>query len=349
MDGSDDSGQWVALAVTLKTALSCLAYSMILADSVQSLAVAAPGLHDVTRTQALGAVTGIALLPLCLMRDLSSLAPFSILGLIGMAITAAAMVLRCVDGSYGVGGEFYVPPPPAAAGIVGGGHIPDLNGVALLACTLFTGFIAHYNSPRFYNELRDNTMTRFGTVVAASFGVSALVFIVVAASGFLTFGTNSQGLILNNYSPYDPIVAVSRAAIALSLVFTYPLPFVGFRDGVLDTLRVPQERRSGSFLTGISIGLLAFVTVGAWLIHDLSLVLSVGGGTFSTAVTAVFPALMYKAIAENDAKLAPSVDGKEGSGLSGANATLVITEVLMWLCVGIGGYGVFLALQKASI
>jgi amino acid permease len=42
-----ESSQSVAIVVTLKTALSCLAYSMILADSFQALGIAA-GLVDIT-------------------------------------------------------------------------------------------------------------------------------------------------------------------------------------------------------------------------------------------------------------------------------------------------------------
>jgi amino acid permease len=90
-----------------------------------------------------------------------------------------------------------------------------------------TVYICHLPAPRFHAELENNTDARFNTVVAASFAVSAACFIVVALSGFLTFGASSDGFILNNYSAFDPLVTASRLSLALSLVFTYPLPFVG--------------------------------------------------------------------------------------------------------------------------
>ena len=62
--------------ISLKTAFGCLTYSMILADTISSLA-------DVSRTDALLAVTITALAPLCVMKDLSSLAPYSLAGIIG--------------------------------------------------------------------------------------------------------------------------------------------------------------------------------------------------------------------------------------------------------------------------
>ena len=54
----------VATVITLKTILSCLAFSIILADSFQSLALAF-GLENATRGQALITVSTFILLPLC--------------------------------------------------------------------------------------------------------------------------------------------------------------------------------------------------------------------------------------------------------------------------------------------
>jgi amino acid permease len=53
-----------------------LSYSMILADTVANLAASAG--YALTRTQALLGVTSIVLFPLCMLKNLSSLAPFSL-------------------------------------------------------------------------------------------------------------------------------------------------------------------------------------------------------------------------------------------------------------------------------
>lgn len=186
-----EHSQAVATVVMLKTLLSCLAYSMILADSFQSLALAA-GFHEATRTQALECVTLFGLLPLCLQKDLAALAPFSLLGLLGMGFTTVAMVTRFFDGSYADQGVFSLAPP--CFGDCG----PDWSGV-LLACTLATAFVAHYNAPRFHAELKDNTMERFTAVTGISYGFSSLLFVIVAITGFLTFGSSTHGNVLLNY------------------------------------------------------------------------------------------------------------------------------------------------------
>ena len=55
----------------------------------------------------IGAFGVFVFLPLCLMRDLSSLAVGSILGTAGTIYTSLFMLLRLVDGSYGAGGKYH--------------------------------------------------------------------------------------------------------------------------------------------------------------------------------------------------------------------------------------------------
>ena len=83
-----------AWSTTTKTFLACLAFSMVLADSLTSLAPID------SRTTVLWSVTGAVLLPLCWLKNLKSLAPFSLLGVMGMVYTALAMTYRFMRGSY---------------------------------------------------------------------------------------------------------------------------------------------------------------------------------------------------------------------------------------------------------
>jgi len=78
---------------------------MILADTFQNL-LATIGIK-LSREQTLFGVTGLVLVPLCLLKDLSSLAPFSLLGILGMAYTAIAMGVRFFGGDYREGGRFF--------------------------------------------------------------------------------------------------------------------------------------------------------------------------------------------------------------------------------------------------
>ena len=88
----------VSIANALKAALADLAYASILSDTLKSLFLAM-GLH-VPRTACLLLITLGAILPLCLLKNLHVLAPFSIIGTTGIVVTAASMAIRYLDGSY---------------------------------------------------------------------------------------------------------------------------------------------------------------------------------------------------------------------------------------------------------
>ena len=235
---------------------------MILAETFQGIGNLM-GLNA-SRAQALVTLTVSVLYPLCKMTNLVSLVPFSLLGIIGMAITVACMATRYFDGSYAL---------PSGKFLEGLGQLPAFgsNGASsvfspnafILICMLSTAFMAHFNAPKFYNDLENNTIARFNTLVGTSFGVSITFFSAVAVLGFATFGNKSSfGYILSNYvySPNDSLMGMSRIAVTFALIFTYLLVFVGCRDDFLGLMKVPEEKQTDSMLNRLTIGLLTLVT-----------------------------------------------------------------------------------------
>jgi amino acid permease len=270
-----------------------LSYSMILADTTTSL-LAAAGIA-VTRTQSLLAVTSLVLLPLCLLKNLASLAPFSLAGIAGMLYTTVVMAFRYFGKSYVVpSGEFAA--SQLAAPIFGsrGASAAFSFKALILTCMLSNAYIAHFNAPKFLSELKDNTMQRFHQVIGWSFATSIALYAAVTCFGFLTFGAASNGLILNNYANADKLAACARIAVTLSIVCSYPLIFVGLRDGLLDLFKVSQEKRSDAALINkVTLSALGVVTIVASQLTDLGLVASVGGATFGTALVFVYPVVMF--------------------------------------------------------
>jgi Transmembrane amino acid transporter protein len=96
----------VSVANALKAALADLAYATILADTVRSLLLGFGGWR-VPRVACLLLVTVIAILPLCMLRNLHVLAPFSVVGTGGVFLTSVAMAVRYLDGSYLPGGTYH--------------------------------------------------------------------------------------------------------------------------------------------------------------------------------------------------------------------------------------------------
>ena len=136
--------------------------------------------------------------------------------------TALAMTVRFLDGSYSEGGNLL--------GHVGTDLVPRFgdkgivsvfsSNALILVCMLSTAYMAHFNAPKFYLELKNNTMARYHSVVSWSFGISILLMGAMTTLGFLTFGEACSGLVLNNYASSDVWMSCSRIAVAVSLVFS---------------------------------------------------------------------------------------------------------------------------------
>jgi len=327
---------WVALAVALKAGSGNLECSMILADSGRDL-FATAGVA-VTRTTALWSITGLALLPLCLLKNLAVLVPFSMAGLCAMLFTAGAVMVRYLDGSYAPDGQFLddiphkMQPSFGTVGAVGAFHVQ----VLLFLCMLSEAYIAHYNSPRFWVELKDRTVPRFGKVVSYSFGISAIYYVFVTSFGFLTFGASCSGYILDNYATTDVLASISRSCVSFSLIVTYPIIFMGFRDGILDVLAVPRELQTAMNLNVLTVFLLFVITVLATVINDLGAVVAVGGGTLGTIVVFIVPTLMF----------CRAIERLGGQASLAQKREVHLAKGLMGLGIFIGVVGVFLALRK---
>ena len=80
-----------------------------------------------------------------------------------------------------------------------------------------TAYFTHFGVPRFYAELAEPDapagsrraptaaakLAQFGPVVAASFGIAALVTVGTLLLGYLIFGDACDSLIINNFAVND--------------------------------------------------------------------------------------------------------------------------------------------------
>jgi len=194
-------------------------------------------------------------------------------------------------------------------------------------------FCRHSRPNQFYLELKDNTLQRYYTVVGSSFGVSILLMGFITAIGFATFGSASSGLILNNYSSADTWIFASRIAVAVSLVFSYPLAFQGCRDGIIDLLKIPMDKRDDKLSNMTTILILSVLTLFAATLNDVSMVLALGGATLGNALTYVYPYLMYKATVSK-------------FSLKGESTGLTIAAISAILGIVMGGIGAKMAISK---
>ena len=330
--------------------------------------LAATAIKYASRSNVLLVLTVLILFPLCLINNLSSLAPFSLVGIIGMVYTGIVIGVRYFDGSYKLPhGKFLK--DLSGVGIGSNKSLPSFATAATSAATsatssspfqflfnpkslilisiLSTAYIAHFNAPKFYNELKEVDTSSNSTpsktrierktssskqkrfhigVVTTSFMVSILFYGIVSALGYSTFGLSTSAMILNNYSTNDILISISRFCVGISLIFSYPLLFVGLKSGTIDLINqmksiIPQifssaqkknkqqqetpqqlvvtnqQKHSNNKLTVL---LLSIITLLATHITDLTFVASMSGALLGTSLIFIFPTIMFRIAIQNE-------------------------------------------------
>jgi amino acid permease len=156
---------------------------------------------------------------------------------------------------------------------------------------LSTSYIAHYNAPKFFVELKNSTMSRFNKVVGGAFGASIIFFIFTMCTGFLTFGGSTAGFILNNYSGRDALATLARFSIGLALLTGYPFTFSALREGLMDLMKLTGNSRDNAFAP-ITASLLGLVTLLALMLKNVGFVVSISGAMFGCLLMFIVPAIM---------------------------------------------------------
>ena len=283
-----------------------------------------------SRTNLILIITATVLLPLCSLQSLSALAPFSLLGLGGTLYTAIFMAIRFFEGSYSSGGRYFS--DMALKPSFNKNPFKIDQKLFVLISMLSTSFIAHYNAPKFFEELKNPSISRFNQVVAGGFGIAILTNLFIMCIGFLSFGGSSQGLVLNNYSGKDTLATAARVAVGAALLTGYPFTFSALREGILDLLKFTGDSRK-KVVAPFTVIALSAVTLGALMLRDVGFVVSLSGALFGCILMFVVPALMN--IANLKANAADSKSAK-GTALSkndkleiNLNYGLVVTGILL--------------------
>lgn len=192
-------------------------------------------------------------IPLSYLRRLDSLKYTSIIALISISYLVVLVVYHfCArdtlpDGHYETPLRIFTWKSPVAA-------------LSSLPVIVFA-YTCHQNMFSVLNEIADNSHFRTTAVVGASIGSATVIYLLVAITGYLSFGNEVGGNIVGQYAP-SVSATVGRAAIVVLVMFSYPLqvhPCRASVDAVLKwrpsaSLKQSLSRSSGnsssSSLTG---------------------------------------------------------------------------------------------------
>ena len=244
----------------------------------------------------IAAISLFGIYPLCTLKSLAALKPISIIGNIGLLMTAIVMTLRALPGgAYSTASSVtnYLSTLPAGLhpsfGVVG---LRQLSSTFVLSSMAATAFLVHMAAPEFYQTLERQSVKRFGVLAATGFTSVTVLSAYMMCVGFMTFGGACKGMILNNYSTLDPGATLCRYLMGISLLGSYA--FIGNvmksaffqlfykRREITDEIRV----RSTQTLVGTITGL-------ALLLEDAGFVVSFAGAIFGSSLIYIMPPLLF--------------------------------------------------------
>lgn len=324
---------------------AAIIYSGILGDVFTPLLDQAgmPSQYN-TRTSNIIAITATLLLPLSLVKNLSALAFTSILGFCAIAYTVFFIVFRALDGSYALGtGKFVQAETATLLEAIPAFERSSLWGFGftslVLVSNLGLAFIAHYNAPVFYRQLKDTNSKRFGKMVDTSFMILVALYVITMTAGYSTFGDVCRGNLLLNYHPHDVLSTLGRLATGFSILFGFPLVMCGAREsliGVVSSLGwegVGKDQYHFSLVTAMLI----FVTATSCSVEDVSLVVGLTGAAMGASIVYICPPLLYT-------KAAKLIKGEDSAEYSKAKPSLLLVPFGIFC----GALGVYMTIKEAT-
>jgi len=318
----------------------CVIYSGVIGDVFTPLLSQAgfPAKYNNRGTNIL-AITIALLLPMSLIKNLSALAFTSILGFCAIMYTVIFINYRALDGSYKVGsGKFVTDGVLKVLPSFEKSSLWNIDFSSLfLASNLGLAYVAHYNSPTMYRELKDTNAHRFTKMVSIAYSILILLYIITMAAGYSTFGDNTMGNILLNYHKNDLLAILGQVATGFSILFGFPLVAAGARESLVGAaagLGYPQlgaPQNHGKLV----IVMLALVTVVSINATDISYVMGLTGAALGSFICYICPSMLYvKAVEISKGKNSPEYKAAAAS------------KLLIPFGVIIGGLGMLITIRS---
>ncbi|KAI0018788.1 transmembrane amino acid transporter protein-domain-containing protein [Xylariomycetidae sp. FL0641] len=260
----------------------------------------------------------LAIIPLSFLRRLDSLKYTSIVALIAIGYLIVLVVYHFASDTLA--------PREKIRYIEWGGPVEAL---ASLPVVIFA-YTCHQNMFSILNEIKDYSPKSIIGVIASSIGSAAGIYVLVAITGYLTFGNDVTGNIVSMYTP-SVASTIAKAAIVVLVTFSIPLqvhPCRASVDAVLkwrpnnvsrpqgrtnspgsrNLLPTSSSRSDHSSTAPMSDARFAILTtiiltlayVVALTVVSLERVLAYVGSTGSTSISFILPGLFYYKISDPD-------------------------------------------------
>ncbi|KAL2062191.1 hypothetical protein VTL71DRAFT_6457 [Oculimacula yallundae] len=298
----------------------------------------------------------LVVIPLAFLRRLDSLKYTSVVALISIGYLVILVVYHfCRGDTMADRGVIRV--------IRWGGLVQSLQSFPVIVFA----YTCHQNMFSILNEIKNNSHKSTTSVIAASIGSAASIYVLVAITGYLSFGNSVLGNIVGMYIP-SVASTIGKAAIVVLVTFSYPLqvhPCRASVDAVLKWRPNGMKSAPQPVARNDTIGELRFAVITTFIIvlsyivamtvSSLDKVLAYVGSTGSTSISFILPGLFYYKISAPDSihhqRLAKDEDEDEsdseteGNGGQGNSSSHWRKTILRKLSLALAMYGVFVMIM----
>ncbi|KAJ9155412.1 Amino acid transporter [Pleurostoma richardsiae] len=240
----------------------------------------------------------LLIIPLSFLRRLDSLKYTSIIALVSIGYLIVLVVYHFAADSIAERGEVSV--------VAWQGPVAFLRSLPVVVFA----YTCHQNMFSILNEIADNSPASIVGVISTSIGSAASIYILVAITGYLTFGSNVVG---NIVSMYPPSVAstIGKAAIVILVLFSIPLQNNGRASspsgtsllptsGPTDSHGAPAAPMSDLRFAVLTTCIIVLSYMTALAVSSFDRVLAYVGSTGSTSISFILPGLFYYKISDPD-------------------------------------------------
>ena len=124
------------------------------------------------------------------------------------------------------------------------------------------------------------------------------MFFFAMTFGYLAFGDNCEGTVLNNYAKTDELANIARIGMGFANVFSFPLMFSGLREALIALVIfcAPSCEETAElvfFQHGLRAIMLEFIILVTGLVTDASLVVGFVGFICGSAIIYVIPCYLF--------------------------------------------------------
>lgn len=170
-----------------------------------------------------------------------------------------------------------------------------------------SAFVCHHNSLLIYGSLQTPTMDRFSAVTHYSTFASLVACLLMALSGFLTFGNLTKGNVLNNFpSQGHLIVQIARLCFGLNMLTTLPLECFVCRE-VMNNYWFPEEPYNPARHIIFTSALVVSAMGVSLITCDLGAVFELIGATSACVLAYILPPLCFMKLSTRSWKFIPAI------------------------------------------